>query len=543
MAYGLAILIGLLFFAALFPLSFLLGQGAYFEQADAAQHVSGWLLFAADRWRLPLLLTQRVDSPTGVPIFLTDSIPLVALLLKPFYGLLPDGFHYFGIWHLIIRIGQAVGGVYLIRGLGCRSLFAALAAALFFLCWPANLFRLGHTALATHALLLVALAFYVRARLYGWRTSRTHLAFAVLDATALLTHPYLGIVVLAVHVAFAIDRAWLERKPLEGLGYLAATSGGLALLLWPLGYFANTIRSSGGFAHYSMNLLSPLCGSDFAPCTLMDATGGQYEGMNALGLGTFVLLPFALFVSRRRLLPMIGSAPGLMLVMLGLTAYALSNIIWFGPAIVGHYKVPHLLIPLIDIFRVSGRFFWLVGYGILAFGLAALLLEKRTWAKLLILAALIVQWADTTSFRNAIREQTSAPALYDFEDWKTAFPDLRHIDIYPAYRCDTSIPDAPYAFLQLLAARVGATINTSYVARPSSRCGAGDRGGTGRLPADNLFVALNGETTHRPALISKAIADGLCRNVAVRDQTLLMCSNDPRVNWAALGPAVQPVLP
>jgi hypothetical protein len=325
-AYGAALLVALLFVTMLFPLSFLLGQGGYFQQGDAAQHVSGWLLFATDRWRFPLLVTQRIDAPTGVPIFLTDSLPLVALVHKPFAALLPEGFHYFGIWHGVIRIGQALGGVYLIRSFGCRSLFAAVVAAVFFVCWPANLFRFGHTALSTHAFLLFALGFYVRARRSKWTTTRTHLALALLSAAALLTHPYLGIMVLAVQTAFAIDRAWLDRTPLQNLIGVAAAVGGLALLLWPLGYFSSGVRSAGGYDIYSMNLLSPFCGGNYAPCGFVDATGGgQYEGMNTLGLGVLILLPLALFLARGRLRGAVASSPGFMLVALALTLYALSK--------------------------------------------------------------------------------------------------------------------------------------------------------------------------------------------------------------------------
>lgn len=534
----------LLFSALLFPVSFMLGEGAYFEQADAAQHVSGWLLFAADSWRFPLLVTQRVDAPTGVAIFLTDSIPLVALVLKPVHNLLPEGFHYFGLWHIVIRIGQAIGGTYLLRALGCRNLFATLVTAVFFLNWPPNLFRFGHTALATHALLLFALGFYVRARRSAWSNIRAHLAFAILAATAILTHPYLGIVVLAVQTAFAIDRAWLERAPIPAFLGLAATGGGLALVLWPLGYFSNTIRSSGGYAHYSMNLLSAFCGSDYAPCGLMNATGGQYEGMNTLGLGVFILLPVALYLARTRLLALVTSSPGFVLVVLGLTVYSVTNIIWVGPFLIAHYQIPRLLVPLTEVFRVSGRFFWLVGYATLAGTLAVLLLQKRCWANLLIVFALAVQWMDTASFRDAIREQASAPAIYNFAVWKTALPDLKHVVVYPRYHCDPTIPDAPYAFLQLAAAKLGVTINTSYVARPTMNCIIDRKNNPALLGADTLLVSLISEAqSDQPAILRSAMTDGRCRRVTVRDQSLLMCSNDPALDWSALGSAARLAAP
>jgi hypothetical protein len=125
---------------------------------------------------------------------------------------------------------------------------------------------------------------------------------------------------------------------------------------------------------------------------------------------------------------------------------------------------------------------------------------------------------------------------------KTALPNIRHIEIYPRYGCDPSIADAPYAFLQLMAAKLGATINTSYVARPNTACMTGPDSNAAPLQTGTLFVSL---AKHAADGAPKALLDGIrlghCRNVAVRDQNLLICSNDPGVNWAVLSNAVQPV--
>ena len=46
LAYTIALLLALLFIGAEYPLAFLRGEGGFFEDGDAAQHVSGWWFFA-----------------------------------------------------------------------------------------------------------------------------------------------------------------------------------------------------------------------------------------------------------------------------------------------------------------------------------------------------------------------------------------------------------------------------------------------------------------------------------------------------------------
>ena len=156
--YAAAAAIGAAWTLYLFPLSFLLGSHPFFEQGDPAQHVSGWWFYAQDSWRFPILWTKRLSHPQGTTIAFTDSIPLAALLLKPFAGWLPPTFHYFGLWHLVAYATQAMAAAFLSRVLGYRSLAWTSLAAVFAVSFPALTHRLGHTSLQTHSLILLSLA-------------------------------------------------------------------------------------------------------------------------------------------------------------------------------------------------------------------------------------------------------------------------------------------------------------------------------------------------------------------------------------------------
>ena len=121
-AYFIAIAIACAFVAYQFPVSFLMGNSTVFDYGDIAQHVSGWWYYAKDSWHFPLLHTTRLDHPTGVSIAYTDSIPSLALpfkvLITLFPSLLPEHFHYVGLWTGLVFVSQAVAATFLMRALG-----------------------------------------------------------------------------------------------------------------------------------------------------------------------------------------------------------------------------------------------------------------------------------------------------------------------------------------------------------------------------------------------------------------------------------------
>lgn len=95
---------------------------------------------------------------------------------------------------------------------------------------------------------------------------------------------------------------------------------------------------------------------------VIDATGGQYEGFNYLGLGlllaSILLLPFEIDWLRRNLRAHLL----LFIAFAALTAFALSDRVFAGHWLLYELPMPPLLNPVLGTFRSSGRFFWLIGY-------------------------------------------------------------------------------------------------------------------------------------------------------------------------------------
>ncbi|RKZ54101.1 MAG: hypothetical protein DRR16_00905 [Candidatus Parabeggiatoa sp. nov. 3] len=129
---------------------------------DWQWHFMGWHFFRHEPWHFPVVgKISGIIFPVGTSIGLTDSIPLFALLFKPFTALLPRDFQYIGLWFLTCFTLQGVFAALLIR-LRSQNLLIIAIGSLFFVLSPILLIRLNHAALCAHWLLLAGLWLYFR---------------------------------------------------------------------------------------------------------------------------------------------------------------------------------------------------------------------------------------------------------------------------------------------------------------------------------------------------------------------------------------------
>jgi len=526
MAYLPAVVLALLFVALIYPPAFLAGHGGFFEHGDGAQHATGWLLYAQDAWRFPLMHTARLNFPDGASIVFTDSIPLAAVLLKPLAGLLPAGAHHIGAWHVVAFATQAPAAVFLVRSLGARHLLAAVAAAAFALLWPPLLFRAAaHTSLMTHALLLVSLGLYFRGTsgndAHG-TAARTAIGVCI---AALLVHPYLAAMCLAVFFAQLADRVAAGETVRRQLPRIATLVALLAATAVVFGYSGGSRAS--GFGHYSMNLLSPFCADSLALLARCraDATGGQGEGFNYLGAGAWVVIAVSLLALHDRLVPFCRRHPALVAAAVLLFAYSLSTRVFAGQAELLSLDLPGFASRLADTFRSSGRMFWLVGY-LVAFGaLAALLRQPSRIALAVIVVAVGLQWLDTGPLRDRLTQTASQPSRNDLPAWEQRLAGIDLLRMYPAFGCgpvDTEL----YIQMQRVAAHFRLPIDTGYVARRRDDCGRdGTRSAMAPSPR-HLYLVHDSALTDTGALppaFRQAVVGGKCEKLGV----LLACRHAP----------------
>src|SRR5689334_20703176 len=113
---------------------------------DWQWHYLGWEMFRHEAWHMPPARIANEFYPVGTSIAFTDSIPLAALLLKPWSRVLPDPLQYLGVWLLACYALQGACGAILARVFTPRPLPQVLAGVLLATS-PVLLDRVGHVAL------------------------------------------------------------------------------------------------------------------------------------------------------------------------------------------------------------------------------------------------------------------------------------------------------------------------------------------------------------------------------------------------------------
>ena len=454
---------------------------------DTVTSQFAWELYRADRAHWFPIATDRYSWPLSMPLAMFDNMPLIALAVKAVTPASLGPVQYFGPVFLTGIGLQALFAWLLLReatqgrkGAGYR--LALATGTLFLATTPCLLvrFQLSHMALTQHWLLLAALWLMARSGRVG--AARTIRDFALLHFAAAAISIYLMVMTMMVFAGLllklAMDRA-LSRRTLLMLPLPVLTA---LLAMWLsgfIGYGGGKLFSGEGYQVFSANLytlFNPMpdqFGSAFLP-GLPVATGGQYEGFAYLGLGALLLTLGGLVFTRSKSDTGQGLFPPLALVVFGAFLLALSTRLTFGPYSV-FLPVPERLEDLLGVFRSSGRFIWIVVYGLLFMAIAGLIrnLSDRRAAALLVLAAL-VQIADLAAPFHAMHERFARITQPNrFTDSAYAGLGLAHdtVLVLPAWQCQVWEPgkfDYPWThFMKFsrLAMDNGLRINSFYGGR------------------------------------------------------------------------------
>ena len=472
MIYALALAFGVAQALLVFPAAFLWPMGApdWRPAGDAAQHMIAQRYLIAAPWGWPPAFVATLNTQEGgLNTVFADSIPLLTLTLKLFRTWLPEGFHGVGLFYGIAWALQPVAAVFALRSAGERRWLPALGVALAASAMPAWIGRFGHAALCGHFLLLVGLGLYLR--LVARPTPGLWLAAILLQPAALLIHPYLAAMTLALLGAVPATRL-LRGEAFVAAG-LAVGVAFAAVLGVMVGFGYLGAAGDGGYGMFAMNLLSPLwpagsglIGWPWSP--QLDATGhGGWEGYNWLGLGLLAALAVGLLGRPGLALRGLRSHAGLVLVALALTALAVSHKVGFGGSIVldlGAAPGP------LEQFRASGRFFWPVAYALLIGGFVLLARRRRLGAVLCLVVGL-VQFADAQPLRAAIMEWSAqrAPWRIDAAGLRPELARATRLTLLPSWPCvEHATGGETFSTLLevlALASERAVPANTMYVAR------------------------------------------------------------------------------
>lgn len=344
------------------------------SRLDWSTHYLGWAFFRDAPWQFPLGTIDNYYYPIGTNIGFTDSIPLVAILLKSISFLLPENFQYFGMWLFLCMF---LNGYYSLKIFSYFKINKVLSYLLvvFILVNPVFIFRQIHPSYCAHWLLIGSIYLYISTD----NDSKTiyknlkHLFILLLLSTLITV--YLSVAVFGFFVLFIFKIYYFEKqisfiKALLLIVFSIATM----FISWILVGIINPLKSTslastGFYGAYKMNLnalYNPLGTSKLLPSQEL-ISGYQQDSFMYLGLGIMILalLSFTYlvihylknkeFLFNKRQIP-------LFVFCVGLSVFAATNTLSFNNKDV--FTIPFLekMSSLGDIFRASGRFFWSVYY-------------------------------------------------------------------------------------------------------------------------------------------------------------------------------------
>lgn len=482
---------------------------AWLASGDPATHYLGWVFFRNSPWAFPIGLNPRYGLELSSSILYSDSNVLLALLFKPFSSLLPNPFQYFGIWLLVCFCLQAWFSWKLIGVISDSIPIRLLGAGLFVFAPPMIMRIPGHSSLAGHFLITAALYITFHPNL-----ARHRFVWAVLLVTTSMVHPYLLVMVLLIWLTDLARRAFKEKTSIGNeliIEFIVILSV-ICLVCWQVGYFStNSGLSIGGFGVYRMNLLSILDSNGWS-YLLKDISGGvgDYEGFNYLGLGVLFLFVIAiplLFSTWRRLSSTVRRYSYLLILLISLSVYAITNNIGFGPLDVVYYYLPDFVLRFANTLRGSGRMFWPVYY-LIIFTIIFLVVNRyKRFSILLLSLAFILQAVDTNAGWRGIRRNMVEPS----QTWNTPLSDSFWHEATARYQKVRYIPPGNHPIpewmsLAYLTGTQGLATDAVYLARVGSeevanaRSKAQDILKNGNFDHDTLYIL--DDNSFRQAVIS-----------------------------------------
>lgn len=416
---------------------------------DYIQAFLGWYYFKNDSWHWPLGLIKNYSYLMDTSITYTDSIPLIAVLLKILNPLLPEFFNYLGVILILNYILQAIFAILLLRQLSCHKIISVLGS-LFFIFSPILFQRASvtmHIALSSHWIILAAMYLYFKKHSFAF------FKWSLLILISIGTHFYLSAMIGFIFISDCLKHLFVKKdlnKYLLCL-YLLCISIFSLLLMYSLGYFSTKNPAAGGLGRFSMNLVAPFMPlnipyikginehffflgletiSNFKFPAVTTARVGQFEGFNYLGLGILSLLSIALIKSPKYLSSInkkIKNHWPLLLSVFFLIIASLSPLLSIGTYST-QLNYPNWLIHYWSILRASGRLFWPVHYMCILIAIVSISrIYKSKTAIFMICFCLCIQYWDFENFYKTGRNKPKVNILQQSNQWHTLLNQYEHI--------------------------------------------------------------------------------------------------------------------
>jgi len=383
---------------------------------DPVVYWVAWTFFRRSAWTWPPGLNPDYGLELASAIFYVDIVPLLALPLKALRRIVTVH-QYWGPWLVACSVLQA-GVAWRLIGVATRDPVARAAGAALFAFQPMMLNRVGgHFALAAQWVLLAALWLCLR----DAAARRQGLAWTLLLGATALINAYLLAMMAALWGADLLTRALRDGRIARRLGEAVAVLAAVGFALWLAGFFSlsGPLRPLGpGYGETGLDLLAPFDGVEWGRLLPALPTLRHWEhGGSYLGAGSLLLLAAALLAlatGRLAWRAALARHPLLVAALVAMLAFAVTNRIAVGSAVIAEIPLPAFVQRAADLLRASERFFWPLAYAALFGAIAAV---AGRWggrrAGLLLVAALALQLVDISSglarYRALVAEAPRVP--------------------------------------------------------------------------------------------------------------------------------------
>ena len=479
---------------------------------DWGTHYLGWAFYKNEPWTFPIGAITNYNYPNGTNIGFTDSIPLMALIFKPFAFLLPDDFQYFGIWLFFCFF---LTGIYSFKIFELYKVkrYISLVAVVFLMANPVLIYRGLHPALCAHWLIVASMYYYLKESNLQNAKSNNISQIIILALSALIT-PYLTAMVVGFNIILPLKNYFFDKSiKLKDIIIFPVVSILSILIIWyALGMIgigeSTNLASFDAFSIFSFNLNSFYNSygyySHFLPALEL-FNEKQYEGFAYFGLGIILLIIivfvyFSIFeLKKLKKNPKLKGYLIISLLTLFMLIFAITNEVTLGKEVLFKYNVPKFIETLGFIFRASGRFVWPFYYLVIIFSILIFTkIRIKFFYKFLTLIFLLgIQIYDTN---NLITARTTAnnhmsefhTKLSD-DKWIAVLKEFKEMITYPPFEMSMNY-NLDYQDLSFLAMKSKLPITSGYVARVDAvktqnyKDSLNYELGSGRISNDQIFV-------------------------------------------------------
>ena len=383
---------------------------------DMTLEYLGWAFYRFGPWTFPIGLNPNFGLDISSSIIYSNSMPLFAIVFKPFSALLGEPFQFWGIWILLCFVLQA-WMAWLLMSLITKDIWLKIFSTGLLLFSPPMFSQIGfHNSTIGHFPILMAFYLILRPK----QNNRT-LWWSILLPCTLMIHPYTFAMLVALWLADLLDKLLIQKKLsiFQVLLEMVCAFTTTILVAWQAGYFMNVSPGETGFGMYRMNLLAIFdpSGFDAANWSFLYSlpwvrSNNNYEGFVYLGLGLIAVLAISLPMMARhyeKLIKLLRGHVFIFLCLICLAFFALSNNIGIGAWTFTLPLTPKLF-SIASILRASARMFWPVFYVIAIAGIFFLIRGYSKRISMTVLGiALAVQIFDTSGAWLEIKNKINHP--------------------------------------------------------------------------------------------------------------------------------------